>query len=216
MRNDNGAKGAFRRSAGVAALTLCAMLFAIPASAHHVTGGATPSNGWEGFLSGLAHPVLGLDHFAFVVAAGLIAARHRRGVLIPVAFAAASLVGTSVHRLALDLPAPELMISLSVLLFGVLLVARQQSLPIVVGLASVAGIFHGYGYGESIVGAEMAPLSAYLLGLAVVQLLVALSTRRIFQIAFRPALGTGSVIYRWAGVVIACIGLGYLSTQVLG
>jgi urease accessory protein len=192
------------------------MLFAIPASAHHAIGGATPSNGWEGFLSGLAHPVLGLDHFAFVVAAGLIAALHRRGALIPVAFAAASLVGASVHRLALDLPAPELMISLSVLLFGVLLAARQRSLPIVVGLTSVAGIFHGYGYGESIVGAEMAPFSAYLLGLAVVQLVLALSTQRIFQMAFRPALGTGSVIYRWAGVVIACIGLGYLSTQVLG
>jgi urease accessory protein len=216
MRSDNGSKGAFRRGAGVAALTLCTMLFAIPASAHHVTGGATPSNGWEGFLSGLAHPVLGLDHFAFVVAAGLIAALHRRGVLIPVAFAAASLVGTSVHRLAWDLPAPELMISLSVLLFGVLLVSRPRSLPIVVGLASVAGIFHGYGYGESIVGAEMAPFSAYLLGLALVQLVVALSTQRIFLMAFRPALGTGSVIYRWAGVVIACIGLGYLSTRVLG
>jgi urease accessory protein len=216
MRNTNGPASALRRGVGVAAFTVGAMLLAMPAGAHHLTGGAIPSSGWKGFLSGLAHPVLGLDHFAFVVAAGLIAALHRRGVLIPVAFAAASLVGTSVHGLALDLPAAELMISLSVILFGVLLLARQPSLPIVVGLASVAGIFHGYGYGESIVGAGMGPFSAYLLGLAVVQIVVALAAQRLFLTASRSALASRSLTYRWAGVMIACIGLGYLGTQVLG
>jgi len=216
MRNGNGLDGAYRHGAGVAAFTVWAMLLATPASAHHATGGATPSNAWQGLLSGLAHPVLGLDHLAFVVAAGLIAALHRRGILIPVAFAAASLVGTGVHRLALNLPAPELMVSLSVLLFGALLVARRRSLPIVMALASAAGIFHGYAYGQSIVGAEMTPLSAYLLGLALVQVAIGLSTQRIFQIAFRPTPGMGRVTLRWAGFVVCCVGLAHLTTQWLG
>jgi len=202
-----------RSGNGVAAFTVFAALLAAPASAHHAIGGATPSNGWEGLLSGLAHPVLGLDHFAFIVAAGLIAALHRRGVFIPIAFVAASLIGTGVHRLALDLPAPELMISLSVVLFGALLVARRRSLPIVAALASAAGIFHGYAYGESIVGAEMTPLSAYLLGLALVQLAIGLSTLRIFQTAFRPTPGIRSVTLRWAGFVVCCVGLACLTTQ---
>jgi hypothetical protein len=78
-RDSNGFHG--RASLGV--LTLGAMLLATPASAHHAMGGATPSNLWEGLLSGLAHPVIGLDHLAFVIAAGLIAAVHRRGPSFP-------------------------------------------------------------------------------------------------------------------------------------
>jgi urease accessory protein len=192
------------------------MLLATPASAHHALGGTTPSNGWEGLLSGLAHPVLGLDHLAFVVAAGLIAALHRRGVFIPIAFVAASLIGTGVHRLALDLPAPELGISVSVLLMGALLFASPQRLPIVLLLASAAGIFHGYAYGESIVGAEMTPLWAYLLGLALVQLVIGLSTRSVFHIVARRTPDIESLTLRWAGLVLCGIGLAYLSAPWLG
>src|SRR5262249_61127194 len=43
-----------------------------PASAHHLMGGKLPGNAWEGFLSGLGHPIIGPDHFAFVVGVGLI------------------------------------------------------------------------------------------------------------------------------------------------
>jgi len=188
-------------------------MLAPPAGAHHAIGGEIPSNGWEGFLSGLAHPILGLDHFAFVVAAGLIAALHRHGVLIPIAFAAASLIATGIHLLSWNLPAPELMISLSVLLFGVLLIARQLRLPIVVVLAAASGIFHGYAYGESIVGAEMTPLWAYLLGLALVQLAVGLSTRWLVDTALRPTFSQGSVPLRLAGFAIGFVGLAYLATQ---
>jgi len=216
MKIGNGLDGSHRRIAGVGTLTLCAMLLATPASAHHALGGTTPSNGWEGLLSGLAHPVLGLDHLAFVVAAGLIAALHRRGVFIPIAFVAASLIGTGVHRLALDLPAPELGISVSVLLMGALLFASPQRLPIVLLLASAAGIFHGYAYGESIVGAEMTPLWAYLLGLALVQLVIGLSTRSVFHIVARRTPDIESLTLRWAGLVLCGIGLAYLSAPWLG
>jgi urease accessory protein len=212
MRNLGGFDGVHRHGARVAALALCTML-APPAGAHHAIGGEIPSNGWEGFLSGLAHPILGLDHFAFVVAAGLIAALHRHGVLIPIAFAAASLIATGIHLLSWNLPAPELMISLSVLLFGVLLIARQLRLPIVVVLAAASGIFHGYAYGESIVGAEMTPLWAYLLGLALVQLAVGLSTRWLVDTALRPTFSQGSVPLRLAGFAIGFVGLAYLATQ---
>jgi urease accessory protein len=159
-------------------------------------------------LSGLAHPVIGLDHLAFLVAAGLIAALHRRGAMIPVAFVAASLVGTGVHVLAWNLPAPELGTALSVLLFGSLLVARRESLAICVGLAALAGIFHGYAYGESIVGAEASPLTSYLLGLALVQLAIALSTRSVYRVTARQ---TPDMTLRWVGVAICCVSIAYLS-----
>ncbi len=198
------------------ALTLGTLLLATSASAHHAIGGATPSNGLEGFLSGLAHPVLGLDHLAFVVAAGLLAALNRRGFVIPIAFAAASLAGTVVRLLAPDLPAAEIMIAFSVVLMGVLLVEKRRSLASVVLLTSAAGIFHGYAYGQSIVGAEMTPLYSYLLGLALVQIAIGLSVQRIFLLAAGPTRDRGSVALRWAGLAICCVGLAYVSILWVG
>ncbi len=186
------------------------MLLPLSAGAHHASGGKIPSNGWEGFLSGLAHPILGLDHFAFVVAAGLIGAFHRRGGLVPVAFTAASLIGTWIHLFAWDLPAPELFISSSVVLFGVLLIVRQMNLPLVVVLAGTSGIFHGYAYGESIVGAEMTPLWAYLLGLAVVQIAVGFSIRWLAQKTPRSTASGEGMSLRLAGFAIGLVGVGYL------
>src|SRR5262249_58096024 len=49
----------------------------IPAFAHHMMGGRTPATLGEGILSGLGHPIIGLDHFAAVVAVGCPAAAHR-------------------------------------------------------------------------------------------------------------------------------------------
>ena len=41
------------------------------ALAHHPMAGKTPSNMMEGLLSGIGHPVLGMDHLAFVFAMGV-------------------------------------------------------------------------------------------------------------------------------------------------
>ena len=44
------------------------------AMAHHPIGGRTSANFWEGLLSRMGHPIIGIDRLAFVVAVGLIAA----------------------------------------------------------------------------------------------------------------------------------------------
>jgi urease accessory protein len=99
---------------------------------------------------------------------------------------------------------------------GALLVARRRSLPIVIVLASAAGTFHGYAYGESIVGAEMTSLSAYLLGLALIQSVIGLSTQTIFHIAARRTPDIEILTLRWAGLVLCGVGLAYLSAPWLG
>ena len=53
------------------------VLSVTPAFAHHVMGGRTPATFAEGILSGLGHPIIGVDHFAAVVAVGCLAAAHR-------------------------------------------------------------------------------------------------------------------------------------------
>jgi len=58
------------------------VLSANKAFAHHIMGGRTPATFSEGMLSGLGHPIIGLDHFAAVVAVGCIAAMHSAGAVL--------------------------------------------------------------------------------------------------------------------------------------
>src|SRR5262244_1869797 len=55
------------RPLGFAATLAGALLLADPAFAHHLMGGRMPSTFVEGLLSGLGHPVIGIDHLAFLV-----------------------------------------------------------------------------------------------------------------------------------------------------
>ena len=153
-----------------------AWLASWPALAHHALGGRLPATGWEGFLSGLAHPVIGPDHLAFVVAIGLIAAGQPWRYGIPLGFVLAGLVGTGIHLAGWDpLGLTELAIACSIVLFGLLLVqSRQIPSWLLLLWGSLAGLFHGYAYAEAIIGAEPMPWLGYLLGLSTVQYGVAL------------------------------------------
>lgn len=183
------------------------LLAATPAQAHHPFGGGLPKTVLAGFLSGIGHPVIGIDHLVFVIAAGLLAVLQRRGIAIPVAFVLMSLVGTGIHLMRLDLPGSELVISASVLLFGVLLALKNRlNLMLVVGLGAIAGIFHGYAYGEAIVGAEMTPLVAYLAGFALIQLVISLSAYLIGKRVIEQGTEQ-SLPLRFAGCAICGIGM---------
>lgn len=186
-----------------------------PAFAHHPFGGETPGNAMQGFLSGLGHPVIGLDHLAFVITAGLLAAAVGRGLIIPISFVLASVAGTVIHLMALNLPVPELVISASVLLFGVLLaMKRQPHIGLTAGLAALAGIYHGFAYGEAVVGADMASIFAYLLGFAMVQTVISvLACLLAERLVNRQGEALG---LRFAGFTLAGIGAAFLSGVVLG
>lgn len=212
--NSSIAVGRSLRAAGLL-LPLAVVLTALPALAHHPMGGRAIATGYEGFLSGLAHPIIGLDHCAFVVASGLVAVRRPWGVAVPVAVAIAALLGTGLHLQAVDLPLAEGAIALSVLAVGVLLAwpkpvgerARPQTVALAIA-AAVAGLFHGYAYGEAVVGVEMAPTAFYLMGFTAVQLAIALGARTL---ATRLMPQTGLAV-RYAGFAIAGIGAAYLAS----
>jgi urease accessory protein len=192
------------------------LLAASPAFAHHAFGGKTPVNFFEGFVSGLAHPVIGFDHLAFVVAAGLLAV-SRGTVLIPIAFVVAALVGTGLHVASWDLPIPEVVISASVLGFGALL-ALRNAVPgwTLVALAALSGVFHGYAYGESIVGAQMNPLFAYLLGFTAIQLAISLGAYRIGKAVLQREGERASLPLQFAGFTICGIGAAFLASSAIG
>lgn len=147
-------------------------LVAMPAHAHHYMDGSTPTNFVQGMLSGLAHPVIGVDHFAFVLMVGLLAAALTglSKYIVPGAFVAATVAGTGIHLAAANLPAAELVIAFSVISAGALVLLRKQLPALMLGAGlAVFGLYHGYAYGESVVGAEATPLVAYLVGFSIIQ-----------------------------------------------
>ncbi len=200
-----------------ASLLVCVAVFALatPAMAHHPFGGIAPDTWVEGFLSGLGHPVIGPDHLVFTIVVGLLATRFKPAWVIPASFLAAALAGTGIHLMALDLPAPEFTISLSVLIFGALAVYGNRLSAVGVAiLAALAGLFHGYAYGEAVVGAEMTPLLSYLIGFTMVQGAISTAAFWIIQQRTNPAQLTQRL--RYAGLVVCGAGAAFLSSVVLG
>jgi urease accessory protein len=139
--------------------------------AHHFMGNELPRTFMEGFLSGLGHPVIGLDHAAFIVAAGFLLALVPRGVLGIVALVAGSLLGAALHLSGLSVPGAQIGIAASVILVGAMVMV-QRPIPLgwLAGGLALAGVLHGYAYAESIFGAEPTPLAAYLAGFSLIQL----------------------------------------------
>ena len=88
-------------------LPLAAVFLSSPAFAHHAMGGEVPQTLFQGLLSGLAHPVIGIDHLAFIVLVGIAAAASGRVLAAPLAFIAATLAGTAIHLAGVGLPLAE-------------------------------------------------------------------------------------------------------------
>jgi len=185
--------------------------------AHHALGGRIPTNFFEGFLSGLAHPVIGIDHLAFVVAIGLIAVGQIGGALIPAGFLLAALIGTGIHLLSLDLPGAEIVIALSVIAFGAMLaIPSKPNTATLTILSAIAGLFHGYAYGEAIIGAGMMPLVAYLLGFTVIQYVVAMLARSVGNRIMQTTATKSRQVMRLCGLAIGSVGIVFITNLMLG
>jgi urease accessory protein len=198
-------------------LAAIALLAAVgPAAAHHPMGGKTPANFMEGFLSGIGHPVIGIDHLAFIIAIGLAAAFISGGWGIVAAFIAASTVGVLAHVVELGVPLVEPLVATSVILAGAAIAAgRAGARGGWLLLAAVAGLLHGYAFGETAVGAERTVIGAYLIGLALVQAAIAgaamVVSRRVLG-----ARGESSVPLRAAGAALASLGIILLAGGLIG
>ncbi len=196
------------------AAAFAAVFAAEPAFAHHLMGGRTPSTFAEGLLSGLGHPLIGIDHFAAVVAVGCLAAAHRAGAALALAFVVAMMAGVALHLHGATVPGAELLVALSVIVLGVILLRRPQ-LPVsaALGLFVLVGLTHGYALGESIYGAERSPLAAYLIGLAVIQSAVALGAMLVARAVTQRTRDLVTV--RLIGAGIAGVGIAVLMQQVI-
>jgi urease accessory protein len=182
------------------------------ASAHHVMGGKTPSTFTEGILSGIGHPIIGPDHLAFLVALGIAVGVGRLSFVTPFLFLVAMACGVAAHVAALNIPAAELIVAVSVLIAGVLIALdRRLTASAWAAIFSIAGFFHGYAYGESIYGAEPTPLAAYLVGLVVVQTALAIG----IAFATRAVWTASGIGPRLVGAAICGVGFTVLVGQII-
>lgn len=200
---------------GLTALAATAMT-ASPALAHHPLGGGTPETFVHGVLSGIGHPMLGIDHFAFIVAMAFAAVAMGRLATAPLAFLAASMVGVLLTYNGIAVPMIELMVAGSATLIGaIVLSGRKLSMPVALGLFAAAGLFHGAAYGGAIVGAETTPLLAYLGGLFITQYAIAYVAGTVAKL-FWDGANAASVSLRLAGGVAAGVGFAFLFENVEG
>ena len=190
-------------------------LAAGPALAHHPMGGVTPATFADGLLSGLGHPVIGLDHFAAVIAIGCLASAHRAASGLAIGFVLAMMAGVAVHLLGPPLPGAELLVALSVIGLGILMLTQPpMTTAVALMVFAAVGLLHGYVLGESIYGAEPTPLAAYLLGLAVIQGAIAIGAVYLARKAVQIA--SGRMPLRLAGAGVASIGLAIVVLEVAG
>ena len=188
-------------------------LVSTSAFAHHPMAGKTPSNIFEGLLSGVGHPIIGVDHLAFVVAVGIAAALVGSRFLSPLAFIVATIAGTVIHVMSVSLPAVELMIALSLVVLGaIVFMGRKMPVAALAGVFAVAGLFHGFAYGEAIFGAEATPMFAYLAGFGLTQYAIAVlaGTAVVFTMgkaqewsANIPARVTGGIVAGAGGLLVS-------------
>jgi urease accessory protein len=112
---------------------------------------AHTGHGVSGFTEGLAHPV-GMDHLLAMVAVGIwsvSALPANKSWWGPVVFMLSLLASAALGAMGLTVPFLEHMISLSVVLFGAMLIFNRQKTSMVFGLGVVAlaAALHGLAHG---------------------------------------------------------------------
>ena len=180
----------------IPAAGLLALLAAGPVLAHHpMEAMHLVPTAFTGLISGLAHPLLGVDHLLFLVALALVGVQRSGRWMI--AMLAVGLGGTALGLALPGLPKAELLVALTLVVEG-LVIARR--LPVVLLVPAFA--LHGYVLSASVIGWEATPIAGYLVGLLVCQgalLLLALVGLR--QAATRlDAMGRGLVAGGLIGV----------------
>jgi urease accessory protein len=162
-----------------------------------------------GFISGLAHPFMGLDHLLAMIAVGIWAAQTGGSAVwrLPLSFIMMMAVAALISASGFNLPALEPMIAGSVVLLGLMAVfAIRLPVNLSMLLVGVFAVFHGYAHGLEMPQASSAFL--YGSGLVLATALLHLLGVGLGRIAYRKHL-----LSRLSGLTIAIAGL-YLATAV--
>jgi len=178
------------------------LLWPLAAWAHVESGQA------GGFLSGLSHPVSGLDHVVAMIAVGLWGAQLGMPALwiLPVAFPMLMAVGGMLGLIGVPVPGVEIGIALSAVVLGALVLGRLR-LPLAAAVAVIAvfAVFHGHAHGTELAAGQNAML--YSIGFVI-------ATGLLHGVGVAVGLiqrwELGSQALRGAGALVLAAGLYFL------
>lgn len=168
---------------------------------------AHPGHDTSTFLHGVTHPLGGLDHLLAMIAVGILASRFEGATraALPLAFIAAMSIGAIVAATGLAVGGVELMIALSLVVFGAAILAARK-LPVAFAGSAVAvfALFHGYAHGAEMAGTSLLAFGAgFVLSTALLHgagLWLTLRTRELGERAYAAIRLSGGVI---AGIGLA-------------
>ncbi len=161
-----------------------------------------------GFVSGVMHPISGVDHVLAMVAVGLWGAQlgHPAVWLLPIAFPMMMAFGGMLGLIGVPVPGVEIGIALSGVVLGTLVLGEVKT-PVGVSLVLVAifAIFHGHAHGTELSEGQNAML--YSLGFVV-------STGTLHAIGIGIGAAhhwkAGRIVLRGAGAFVMLGGLFFL------
>ena len=147
-------------------LVLFVYFNSFPAEAHHPWESQKESFSIiQGFFSGLAHPLLGMDHLIFLISVGLVG-RLSSFTRVPFLLICGT-VGAIASQFFPIFPGAELLMGISIICSALVAFCK---LPTVLMPGLI--LAHGFVLGNSMIGIEPTPLSAYFVGLLVIELLM--------------------------------------------
>jgi urease accessory protein len=180
---------------------IVALCLASPSLYAHTGGNVEHS-----LISGLLHPLTGIDHLLVLIAVGLIAAKQGGKALLvfPAVFLAMMVSGALLNFYTVKIPFVELCIALSLVAFGLLVSFNQtQSSNLLFFGASFFAVFHGYAHASEIQTDYNAV--SYFSALMLMSLI-------IYLMAYVVGLGTGKRINYLFSLLCLSTGWYYLTT----
>ncbi len=176
---------------------LVSLALAAPARAHHLLDltRMAPSP-FTGFLSGLAHPILGPDHLLFLCALSLVGLRQRAPWLV--ALLASALAGSVAGLILPGLPLAEAAVALTLVLVALIWFQRWPKALLLPAIG-----LHGYVLSASVIGWSQGPQVFYALGLLLSQ-----GTLLLLALTLLRSLADGLSPQRRAFLGAALVGIG--------
>jgi urease accessory protein len=129
-------------------LALLILLLATTPLYAHVQEGAA-----AGFLTGLKHPISGLDHVLAMIAVGLWGAQLGAPAVwaLPVTFPMVMALGGFLGLVGVPLPGVEVGVAASAILLGAMVMTEARPpLAVAAALVGFFAIFHGYAHGAEL------------------------------------------------------------------
>ena len=130
-----------------------------------------------GFISGMAHPISGLDHILAMIGVGILAFfASKKGYLALIGFMGAMVLAAVIGKSGVAIPFIEEGILLSIaVVFALIGYAKNISTGIIVAIVAFFGAFHGYAHGAEfttgnfvlyMLGFALSTLALHLTGMA--------------------------------------------------